>query len=71
MKNKNLERKEIIKKLIKAFEAMPIHDLRSHGNLIIKHPYMKMTLVKNTSVVFHFHNIKLDINGNKIDKEEL
>ena len=71
MKNKNFERKKIIKKLNHVLEEMPIDDLRAHANIIMKHPYIKMAIAKDTSVVFHFDNIVTDINGNKIEENEM
>ena len=44
MKNKNFERKKIIKKLNHVLEEMPIDDFRDNSEVIIKHPYMRMVI---------------------------
>tara|TARA_Y100001972_G_scaffold45723_1_gene56425 strand:- start:198 stop:386 length:189 start_codon:yes stop_codon:yes gene_type:complete len=58
-----MNRKNIIKKINNALEEMPIDDLRDNSEIIIKHPYMRMVIAKDTSVIFHFDNGRTDING--------
>ena len=64
MKTNAKERKSIKKKLNEVLERMPIDDLRDNTNIIIKHPYMRMVIAKNESVIFHFDNVTMDINNN-------
>ena len=69
-KVKESERPEIIKRINKALEIMSIGDLRDSANVIIKHPYMRIVLAKDTSIVFHYNNSLRDVDGNIIKEKE-
>ena len=69
-KVKESERPEIIKRINKALEIMSISDLRDSANVIIKHPYMRVVLAKDTSIVFHYNNGLRDVDGNIIKEKE-
>ena len=69
-KVKESERPEIIKRINKALEIMSIGDLRDSANVIIKHPYMRVVLAKDTSIVFHYNNSLRDVDGNIIKEKE-
>ena len=69
-KAKESERSEIIKRINKALEIMPIGDLRNSANVIIRHPYMRVVLAKDTSIIFHYSNDLFDINHNVIKEKE-
>ena len=69
-KVKESERSEIIKRINKALEIMPIGDLRNSANVIIRHPYMRVVLAKDTSIIFHYSNDLFDINHNVIKEKE-
>tara|TARA_Y100000310_G_scaffold329482_1_gene399430 strand:+ start:6784 stop:6999 length:216 start_codon:yes stop_codon:yes gene_type:complete len=65
-----LERHKIIKRIIEVLECMPIDDLRDRSHVLIKHPYMRIILAKDTSVIFDYSNGLFDINHNIIEEKE-
>ena len=69
-KVKKLERHIIMKRINEALDNIPIDDLRTRENVIIEQPYMRIALVKDTSIIFHFSDDSRDINGNIIKEKE-